>query len=166
MYSFPNLEPVCCSMSRPNCFLLTCIQVSQVIGNMIWYSLLFINFPEFVVIHTGKGFSVVNEAEVDISLEFWDPTNISTLISGSSVFSKPSLHIYKFSVHVLLKPRLKDFEHYFASTWNERNCVVVGMFLCLYGNLVKEGTFLKLAKAASDPQRDKIWWRDLQDTIS
>ena len=83
------------------------------------YSHLFQNFPQFVVIHTVEGFSIINEAEVDIFLEFpwffYDPTNVGSLISGSSAFSKSSLYIWKFSVHVLLKPVLKDFEHYLAS---------------------------------------------------
>ena len=85
---------------------------------MVWYSHLFKNFPQFVVMHTVKGFSVVNEAEVDVFLElscfFYAPTDVGNLISGSSAFSKSSLYIWKFSVHALLKPSLKDFEHYFA----------------------------------------------------
>ena len=87
---------------------------------MVWHSHLFKNFPEFVVIHTVKGFSIVNEAEVDVFLEFscffYDPTDVGNLISGSSAFSKSSLYIGKFSVHVLLEDSLKDFEHYLAST--------------------------------------------------
>ena len=86
---------------------------------MVQYSHLFKNFPQFVVVHTVKGFSAVNEAEVDVFLEFscffYDPIDVGNLISGSSAFSKSSLYIWKFSVHVLLKPSLKDFEHYFAS---------------------------------------------------
>ena len=86
---------------------------------MVWYSQLFKNFPQFVVIHTAKGFSVVNKAEVDVFLEFscffYDPVDVGNLISGSSVFSKSSLYIWKFSVHVLLKPGLEDFEHYSGS---------------------------------------------------
>ena len=86
---------------------------------MVWYSRLLKNFPHFVVIHTVKGFSVVNEAEVDIFLEFcyfsYDPTNVGNLISVSSTFPKPNLYIQKFSVHVLLKPNLKDFENYLTS---------------------------------------------------
>ena len=86
---------------------------------MVWNSQLFKNFPQFVVIHTVKGFSVVNEAEVDVFLEFscffYDPTDGGNLISGSSAFSKPSLNIWKFSVHVLLKPSLQNFQHYFAN---------------------------------------------------
>ena len=86
---------------------------------MVWHSHLFKNFPEFVVIHTVKGFSIVNEAEVDVFLEFscffYDPTDVGNLISGSSAFSKSSLNIWKFLVHILLKPGLKNFEHSFAS---------------------------------------------------
>ena len=86
---------------------------------MLWYSHPLKNFPQFVVIHTVKGSSVVNEAEVDVFLEFpcffYDPSNIGNMISGSSAFSKSSLNIWKFMVHALLKPDLKDFEHYLAS---------------------------------------------------
>ena len=85
---------------------------------MVWYSHLFKNFPQFVVIYTVKGFSVVNEAEVEFfgfHCFFYDPEYVGSLISGSSVFSKPIFYIWKFSVHVLLKPSLKDFEHYLAS---------------------------------------------------
>ena len=86
---------------------------------MVWYSHLFQNFPQFVVIHTVKGFSVVNKAEVDAFLElscfFEYPMDVGNLISDSSAFSKSSLIIYKFSVHILLKPGLENFEHYFAS---------------------------------------------------
>ena len=85
---------------------------------MVWYSHLF-NVPQFVVIHTVKGFSIVNEAEVDVFLEFscffYDPTDVGNLISGSSAFAKTSLNIWKFTVHVLLKPGLENFEHYFTS---------------------------------------------------
>ena len=85
---------------------------------MVWYSHLFRSFPRFVMIHTIKVFSIVNEAEVDISLEFpcffYDPTDVGNLISGFSAFSKSSLYTWKFLVHVLLKPGLKEFEHYLA----------------------------------------------------
>ena len=86
---------------------------------MVWYFHVFKNFPYFVVIHTVKGFGVVNKAEVDICLElsrfFYDPTDVGILISGSFAFSKSSLNIWNFSVHVLWKPGLESFEHYFAS---------------------------------------------------
>ena len=86
---------------------------------MVWYPYLFKNFPEFVVVHTVKGFGTVNKAEVDVFLEpscfFDDPTDAGNLSSGSSAFSKYSLNIWKFTVHVLLKPGLENFEHYFAS---------------------------------------------------
>ena len=86
---------------------------------MVWYSHLFQNFPEFVVIHTVKGFGIVNEPEVDVFLEFtclfYDPTDAGNLISGSSAFYKSSLNIWNFLVHILLKPGLENFEHYFAS---------------------------------------------------
>ena len=82
---------------------------------MVWYSFLFQNFPQFIVIHTVKGFGVVNKADVDVFLEcfcfFNDPTDVGNLVSGSSAFPKSSLYICKFSVHLLLKPSLKDFEH-------------------------------------------------------
>ena len=86
---------------------------------MVWYSHLLKNFPQFVVIHTVKGFGIVNKAEVAVFLQlscfFDDPTNVGNLISGSSAFSKSSLNICKFMVHVLLKPGLENFEHYFAT---------------------------------------------------
>ena len=86
---------------------------------MVWYSHLFQNFPQFIVSHTVKGFGVVNKVEVDVFLElscsFNDPTDVGDLISGSSAFSKSSLNIWKFTVHLLLKPGLDNFEHYFAS---------------------------------------------------
>ena len=86
---------------------------------MVWYFHLFKNFPQFLVIHTVKGFGIVNKAEIDVFLElscfFDDPTAVGNLISGSSAFSKSSLNIWKFPVHILLKPGLQNFEHYFAS---------------------------------------------------
>ena len=132
MYSFPKLESVHCSMSSSNCCFLTCIQISQEASQVVWYSHLLKNFPQFVVIHTVKGFSVVSQAEVDIFLEFsclfYGPVDVGNLISGSSAFSKSSLNIWKFLVHVLLKPSLDNFVHYFASVWDECNHVVVWSF--------------------------------------
>ena len=90
---------------------------------------------QFVVIHTIKGFSLVNEAEVDVFLEFscffYDPTDVGNLISGSSAFSKSSLNIWKFLVYILLKPGLENFEHYFASMWDECNCALVWTFFSI-----------------------------------
>ena len=132
MNSFSYLEPVCCSMSSSNCCFLTCIQISQEADQMVWYSHLFQNFPQFIVIHTVKGFSIVNKAEIDAFLElscfFHDLADVGNLISGSSAFSKTSLNIRKFTVHILLKPGLENFEHYFTSVWDECNCVVVWAF--------------------------------------
>ena len=132
MYSFPNLEPVCCSMSSSNCCLLTRIQISQEAHQVIWYSHLLKNFPQFVVIHTIKGFGIVNKAEIDVFLEpsclLDDPADVGNLISGSSAFSKTSLNIWNFTIHVLLKPGLENFEHYFTSVWDECNCAVVWAF--------------------------------------
>ena len=129
------LEQVCCSMCSSNCCFLTCIQVSQEAGQVVWYSHLFKNFPQFVVIHTVKGFGVVNKPETDVFLElsclFYDPTDVGNLISGSSAFSKSSLNIWKFTVHVLLKPGLEKFEQYFASVWDECNCTVVWTLFCI-----------------------------------
>ena len=97
MYFSPNFEQVGCSMSDSNCCFLICIQVSQEAGKVVWYSLLLKNFPQFVVIHTVKGFGVVNEAEVDVFVElsciFCDPPDVGYLTSGSSAFSKLSLNI-------------------------------------------------------------------------
>ena len=135
MYSCPYLESVCCSMSSSNCCFLTCIQISQEAGQVVWYSHLFQNFPQIIVIHTVKGFGIVNKAEIDVFLElscfFGDPMDVGNLISNFSAFSKPSLNIWKFIVHILLKPGLKNFEHYFASVWDECNCAVVWAFFVI-----------------------------------
>ena len=119
-------------MSSSNCCFLTCIQISQEAGQVIWYFHLFQNFPQFILIPTVKGPGVVNKAEVDVFLElssfFNDPTDVGNLISGSSVFSKSNLNIWKFTVHILLKPGLETFENYFASVWDECNCAAVWTF--------------------------------------
>ena len=119
-------------ISSSNCCFLTCIQISQEAGNVVWYSHLLKNFPQFVVIHTVKGFGIVKKEEIYLFLElscfFHDPMDVGNLISGSSAFSKSSLNIWKFLVHVLLKSRLENFEHYFASMWDESNCAVVWAF--------------------------------------
>ena len=106
-------------MSASNCFFLTCLQFSQETGDVVCYSRLIKTVPQFAVIHTVKGLSIVNEAEVDAFLKFLcffhDPADVGNLISGSSAFSKTSLNIKKFTVHILLKPGLENFEHVFTS---------------------------------------------------
>ena len=120
MNSVSYLEPVCCSMSGSNCCFLTFIQVSQEAGKVVWCSHLFQNFPQFIVIHTVKGFIIINEAEemffLELSCFFYDTADIGNLISdssafskSSSAFSKSSLNIWKFLVHLLLKPSLENF---------------------------------------------------------
>ena len=130
MYSFPDLEPVCWSLSSSNCCFLTCIQVSQEAGQVVWYSHLFQNFPLFVFIHTVKGSGIVNKADVflELSCFFDDPTDVGSLFSGSSALSKPSLNIWNFTVHILLKPGLENFDHYLTSMLDECNCLVVWAF--------------------------------------
>ena len=125
-------QSLCCSMSSSNCCFLTCIQISQEAGQVVWYFHCFQNFPQFVLIHTVKGFGIINKAEVGIFLElscfFYDPVDVGNLISGSSAFSKSSLNIWELTVHILLKPGLENFEHYFAIICDECNCVVVWAF--------------------------------------
>ena len=119
-------------MSSSNHCSLTCIQICQEADKVFWYSHLFKTFPQFVLIHTVKGFGEFNKAEVDIFIElscfFDDPADVGNLISGSSAFSKSSLSIWKFMVHILLKPGLDNFEHYIASMWDEYSCAVVWTF--------------------------------------
>ena len=117
-------------MSSSNCCFLTCIQVSQEAGNAVWYSHLFKNFPQFVVI-TVKGFSVVSEAEIDVFLNlscfFYDSGDVAIWSLVSLPFLNPAC-ASQVLVHILLKPRLEDFEHDLASMWNECNWLVVWMF--------------------------------------
>ena len=142
MYSFPNLEPIYCSMSSSNSWFLTCIQISQEAGQVVWYSHLFQNFPQFIVTHRVEGFVIVKKAEVYVLLELScfldDQTDVGNLISCSSAFSKSRLNIWTFMVHILLKTGLGNFEHYFASVWDKCNCAVVwtffGIAFLLYWN--------------------------------
>ena len=120
-----------------NCCFLTRMQVSQETGKMVWYSHLFKSFPQFVMIHTVKGFGVVNETEVDVFLEFpcflYDPVNVDSLISGSSSFSKPSLDVWKFLVHVVLKPGMRDFKHDLTNMGDI--CINICFFFLIYYTL-------------------------------
>ena len=115
-------------MSGSSCWFLTCIQISQEAGKVIWYPHLLKNFPQFVVAHTVKGFGIVNKAVVHIFLErfcfCYDPMDVGNLLSGSCAFSKSSLNIWKFTVHVLLKPGLENFEYHYDSVWDECTCAV------------------------------------------
>ena len=118
-------------MAASTCCFLTCIWFLR--RQVRWSGIfIFKKIFQFIMIEIVKGFSVVNEAEVDIFLEFscflYDPMDVGNLTSGSSAFSKSSLNIWKFSFHVLLKPCLENFEHYFASVWDEFNCEVVLTF--------------------------------------
>ena len=128
-YPILNPEPISFSIQCSNCCFLTRIQVSQETGKAVCYSHLFKNFPQFVMIHTVKGSSIVSETEVDIFLEFpcflYDPANVGNLMSGSSSFSKPSLKIWNFLVYVMLKPSVQDFKHDLTSMGDECNCLMV-----------------------------------------
>ena len=119
-------------MSSSSCCFLTCIQISQEAGQVVCYSHLLKNFPQFIVIHTVKAFGTVNKTEIDAFLELScfpdDPINVGNLISGSSDFLNSRMNIVKFTVHILLKPGLENFEYYLAILWDECNCVVVWTF--------------------------------------
>ena len=123
-------------MSSSRCWFLTCMQISQKQGGgVIWYSHLFKNFPQFILIHIVKGFCRVSKVEIyffffflELSCVFDARADVGNLISGSSIFPKTSWNIWKFPVHVLLKPSMENFEHYFASMWDECNCAVIWAF--------------------------------------
>ena len=133
MYSFSYLEPVCCSMSSSNCCFLTCIQISQEAGQVVWYSHLFQNFPQFLVIHTVKGFGVVNKAEIDVFLEiscfFDDPAMLAIWSLVPLPFLKPAWTSgsSRFTYCWSLAWRILSI-HYFTSVWDECNCEVVWAF--------------------------------------
>ena len=120
-------------MYSSNCCFLTCIQISQEAGQVVWYSHLLQNFPVYCDPHSQR-LGIVNKAKtvfLKLSCFFDDPTDASNLISGSSAFSKSSMNIWRFSVHILLKTKLGNFEKYIASIWDECNWVVVGTFFCI-----------------------------------
>ena len=158
-------------MSSFNCCFLTCIQISQEAGQVVWYFHLLKNFPQFVVIHTVKGFSIVSEAEVDIFLEFswffYEPVDVGNLICGSSAFSKSSLYIWNFLVHELLKPSLEDFEHYFVSMWDECNYMIVWTFfgIALLWDWNENWPFLVLWRVLSFPNLLAYWVQHFHSII-
>ena len=162
MYSFPDLEPICCSMSSTNSCYLTCIQISREAGKVVWHSHHLKNFPQFVVIHTVKDFGIVSKAEAVVFLNscfFNDPMDVGNLTSGSSAFSKSSLNIWKFMVIVLLKPGLKNFEHYFTRVWDECNCVIVWTFfhIAFLWDWNENWPFLLLWSLMSSPNLLTYW---------
>jgi len=120
IYFFSNLGQVCGFMSHSNCCFLICIQISQETSKVVWYSHFFKNFPWSALIHTVKGFGIFSEADIDFfvlefSCFFYDPVDVGNLISVYTAFSKSSLKIWEFLVHIHLKPSLEDFEHYFLA---------------------------------------------------
>ena len=158
-------------MSRSNCCFLTCIQVSQEASQVLLYSHLFPNFPQFIVIHTVKGFGIVNKAEIDILLElshfFDNSVDVGNLISDSSAFSKTSLNIWNFIIHILLKPGLENFEHYFTSVWDECNCAVVWTFfgIAFLWDWNKNWSFPVLWPLLSFPNLLAYWVQHFHSTI-
>ena len=158
-------------MSSSNCCFLICIQNSQEAGQVGWYSHLLKNLPQFVVIHTVKGFGIVNKAEIDVFLKLscflHDPADIGNLISGSSAFSKTSLNIWKFMVHVFLKPVLENFEHYFTSVWDECNCAVVWAFfgIAFLGHWNENWLFPALWTLLSFPNMVAYWVQHFHSII-
>ena len=158
-------------MSNSNCCILTCIQISQEAGKVFWYSHLLDNFPQFVVIHIVKDFSVVNETEVDVLMEFpcflYDPVNVRNLISWSSAFCKLNLYIWKVSVHILLKSNLKDFEHNLTSMGDECNCLEVSTFFStvLLGNWDEDWPFPVMWPLLSFPNLLTYWVQHFNSII-
>ena len=147
MYSFPNFEPIHHSMSGSNYGFLTCIQVSQEAAMVVWYSHLFKNFPQFVVIHTVKGFRVVSEAEVDVFLEFscffYDPSDVDNLISGSSAFSKSSLNIWK-----------SWFTYCWSLAWRVLSIILLVFSLIYWHKFFQHSTSMSFS---SNVKREKSW---------
>ena len=150
-------------MSSFNCCFLTNIQISQEADQVVWYSHLFKNFSQSVVIHPVKDFSLVNEAEVNVFMEFscffCDTAYAANLISCSFAFSKSSLNIWNFLIYVLLKHCLENFEHYFGSMWNHSSCEIVWAFsdITLLWDWIKIRTFPVLWPLHSFPNLPAHW---------
>ena len=161
-HSFPNLEPVYCSMSSSNCCFLTCIQISKEAGKVVWYSHLLKNFPQFVVIHAVKGFSIINEAEVDVFLEFSCFFMIQWMLAIWFLVPLPFLN-----PAILLNPSLRDFEHYLASKWNEYNYVVVwtSFGLALFEDWNENWPFPVLSPLLSYPNLLAYWVQHFNSII-
>ena len=169
MYSFPDLKPVCCFMSSSNCCFLTYVEIFQEAGQVVWYSHLFQNFSRFAVIHTVKRFDVVNNA-VDLclgTLAFSMIQRMLAIWSLASAFSKTSLNIWNFTVHVLLKPSLENFEHYFTSVWDECNCVIVWTFfgIAFLWDWNENWSFLVLWPLLSFPNLVAYWVQHFNSLI-
>ena len=135
------------------------------------HSHLFQNFPQLIVIHTVKGSGIVNKAEIDVFLEliyfFHDPADAGSLIFGSSAFPKTSLNIWKFTIHILLKPGLENFEHYFTSVWDECNCAVVWTFsgIAFLWDWIENWPFLVLWPLLSFPSLLAYWVQHLNSIV-
>ena len=146
MYPFPTFEPVCSYVFSSNCCFGPAYRFLR--RQVIWSGIpISFRIFQFVVIHTVKDFGTINKAEVCVFLEFScffnEPMDVGNLISGFSAFSKSSLYSGKFLVHILLKPDMENFEHYFASMWNECNSVVVWTFFSIALFWIRMKTDLK-----------------------
>ena len=162
MYCFSYLEPVCCSMSSSNCCFLACIQISQEAGQVVWYSHLFQNFPVYCDPHSQRLWHSQwsrNRCFSGTLLLFPWSSRCWQFDLWFFCLSKTSLNIWKFTVHILLKPGLENFEHYFTSVWDECNCAVVWTFFGIaflwdwneltFSSLVATAEFSKFASILS-----------------
>ena len=170
-YSFVDLEPISCSIQGSNCCFLTCKQVSQETDKMVWYSHLTKSFPQFVTIHTVKSFSLVEETDRCFFLKcpcfLYNPANVGYLILGFSSFSKPSLEIWKFLVHIMLKPSTQDLKHDVTSMEDGCNCPMVSTFCSttLLGNWDEDRPFPVLWPLLGLPDLLTNWMKHLDGMI-
>ena len=161
-YSFSNLKPVCCSMFRSNYCFLTCIQISQEAGQVVWYSHLFQNFPQFIVIHTVKGFGLVNKAEVDIFLELllfqWSSKCWQFDLWFFCLFENQLEHQEVHGSRIA-EASLGEYWTYFTSMWDKYNCVVVWAFfgIAFLWDWNKNWTFPVLWSLLSFPDLLAYW---------